>query len=103
MNFLAKFKLKKLRKKAKSFQEQRNQGSNVNMQNEKKVYRDLAKFYEKHSGDKKLPHSDILAIECYRAAAIAGDSEAQYIFAEKKLAMGRFWDEIAADSLGLDI
>lgn len=87
----AKFKLKKLLKKAKNLYDKRERGANVNIKNEVKVLKDLAKFHLKHQFNKKFPKAKIYANEYYRAAAALNDPEAQYILGKEQLETGRFW------------
>jgi len=103
MNFLSKIKLKSLRKKVNNLHNKRERGENIDVKYEIKAQKELGKFYDKHRFDKKLPNAEILANECYRAAALLGDSVAQYIFAERQLQKGKFWDEFAQGIYGRDI
>lgn len=92
MNFLQRFKLRSLKKKAEVLFKKRDSGAG-DVKQEIKIHKDLAEFYDKHQFDKKLPYAPQSALEHYRIAAILGSSEAQYIFAKRKLEEGKYWDE----------
>lgn len=103
MNFLAKMKLKGLLKKAKHLCDKREQGANVNIKNEIKVLKQLAKFYQKHRSDKKLPYATILADEYHRAAASLNDADAQYTLGQTKLEEGKFWQAWIEGNYGSEV
>jgi len=93
MNFWQKLKLNRIRKKVQrvhELREQRNKAEDI--QNEIKLQYQLAEFYDKHRFDKKLPHAEIYALECYRINAALGDRKAQYICGQRLLEQGKFWD-----------
>lgn len=103
MNFLQRIKLKSLKKKVKNLYEKREKGANVDVKYEAKAQMDLGNFYSQHLFDKDLPNAEVYALECYRAAAILGNSEAQYIFANRQMEKGKFWDELSSGMYGRDI
>lgn len=93
MNFLHKLKLKSLRKKVeKQHQLRERRGNNADVQGEVQAQYALADFYDKRRWDRKLPHAEIYALECYRAAAALGDGKAQYICGQRLLEQAKFWD-----------
>lgn len=100
MNIMQRFKLKGLEKKVKKLHDLREQGGNVDVKQEAKAQIELAKFYDAHSFDKKLPRAIVQAFECYRAAAILGDMEAQYICGQRRLEEGKFWEHWSAGLYG---
>jgi TPR repeat protein len=93
MNFFQNLKLKSLRKKVqKTHTLREKKGTDVEIKNEVAAQYNLAKFYDEHLFDKKLPHADIYALECYRAAASLEDAKASYICGSRLLEQAKFWD-----------
>lgn len=92
MNFLKKSKLNSLRKKVQKLHEQAAQQANTNPQAEITAQHELAKFYEQLLFDKDLPQAEVLALECYRAAAALGDIKSHYLCGQKLLEQAKFWD-----------
>lgn len=93
MSLFQKAKLNSLRKKVQKAHDLREQrGANADVQGEIKAQYELAKFYDRHRFDKKVPHAEIYALECYRVAALLGDIKAQYTCGERLLEQGKFWD-----------
>jgi len=93
MNFFSKHKLKSLRKKVEKQHEARERrGNNAEVKAEVEAQYALANFYDKHRWDRKLPHAEVYALECYRAAAALGDAKAQYISGQRLLEQAKFWD-----------
>lgn len=103
MWFWQKWKINKLEKKAKREQERRDQGQQDTIQNEIRVYLELAKLYQKNAFNKRLPHAKDLAFEYYRQAANLGSADAQYYFGHEKLEQGKFWNDLAKSWLGRSI
>lgn len=97
MNLLQKTTFNSLKKKAQKYFEMRQgeQQQNPDITGEVKLQYKLAEFYEKHQYDKDVPHAEIYALECYRLAAILGDTKAQFICGKKLLDKGRFWEGMA--------
>ncbi len=92
MNFLQKLKMNSLRKKVQRTHELREQrNKNEDVQNEINAQIQLAEFYDKHHFDKKLPHAERYALECYRLNAALGDAKSQYICGQRLLEQGKFW------------
>lgn len=100
MNIFQKMKLKGLQKKVQVLYNKRERGDNVDVKFEIKAQLDLAHFYDKHFFDAKLPNAEIYALECYRAAALLGSPEAQYIFGQRQMEKGKFWSQWAAGMYG---
>jgi hypothetical protein len=93
MNFFQKIKLNRLQKKVQKTHDLRErQGGKADAQNEIKAQYELAQFYDKHFFDKKLPHAEVYALDCYRAAASLGDAKAEYICGQRLLEQAKFWD-----------
>jgi TPR repeat protein len=93
MNFFQKLKLKSLRKKVqKAHALREKKGTDVELKNEVAAQYNLAKFYDEHLFDKKLPHAEIYSLECYRAAASLEDVKAYYICGQRLLDQAKFWD-----------
>lgn len=103
MNFLQKMKLNSLTKRVKALYTKRERGGNVDAKHEIDAQLELARFYDQHRFDKKLPKAEIYAAECYRAAAILGSPQAQYIFGQRRLEEGKFWDHWSKGMYGRDI
>ena len=103
MNPLKKMKLNTLRKKVQENKERREAGRAPEIHEEINSLFELAEFYVDNGFDKDLPHADILSCEAYRAAAILGNSEAQYRCGKYFLEMGKFWDEVRDSMLGCDL
>lgn len=93
MIFFQKMKLNGLRKKVQKAHDARERNSsNATVQSEIKAQYELAQFYDKHYFNRKYPHSEIYALECYRIAAALGDAKAQYICGQRLMEQGKFWD-----------
>lgn len=99
MNFLQKWRLKSLQKKAKKLHQARDQGKIEPKQEIAVLYR-LAKFYDKRMHDKKVPYARDIALEYYRAAAKLDDREAQYICSQRFFDKAKFWEQWAKDLYG---
>ena len=52
----------------------------------------MAKIYDRHRFDKKIPQAQWWALENYRAAAALEDRQAQYTVGERLMEIGKFWD-----------
>lgn len=104
MNFLQRAQLRSLQKKAKQLYEKRIAGNTTpDIAAEIATQLKLAKFYDKHRFDKELSNTEILAFECYRAAALLGDLEAQYICGKRLLDKGRFWEQFSQGMYGTHV
>ncbi|MGE3920617.1 MAG: hypothetical protein AB7F64_06705 [Gammaproteobacteria bacterium] len=101
--FLTKMKLNALKKRAQVLHDKRARGEQISAADEIKAFLDLAQFYDKHANDKHYPFAKIEALEYYRAAGHSGSSEAQYIFAQRKLELAKFWQKWAEGPLSMDI
>lgn len=95
MNLIQKMKLNGLNKKLQAFAQKRDEGAQFNSKEEAEHFIDLAEIYGKHESDPETPRATTYALEAYRAAAILGDSNAQYIFGKRKIEEGKFWEEMA--------
>ncbi|CAN5398385.1 hypothetical protein BH10PSE19_BH10PSE19_18060 [soil metagenome] len=103
MNPFNKLRLKALEKKAHALFLKREQSANINVKPEVKVLLALAKLYDKHRFKKSTPNAESIALEYYRAAALLGDTEAQYQFAQRYIEKAKFWDLLAKGVYGLPI
>lgn len=103
MNFLQKRKLNSLKAKVQKLHEQREQGISVDVSQEIDACTQLAKFYEKHYFDKGLPHAEIYAFECYRAAAVLGSAQAQYVCGQRLFEKAQFWEQWSNSIFGQTI
>lgn len=81
------FKIKRLLKKIKSMQLQRehSQPSPDAIKKETVMYHRLAAIYRSLQGKKKYPFAREMGLECYRASAVIEDAEAQYLLAKSLL------------------
>lgn len=101
MNILQKSKFSGLKKKAHKYYEIRqSQQKSPDIQGEIQLQYELAQFYEEHKYDSDVPNAEIHAFECYRSAALLGDTKAQYLCGKKLLEKGRFWDGMAQSMYG---
>lgn len=87
MIFFKQFKIKRLLKKIKSMQLQRQltQPSVEAIKKEIAMYHRLAAIYHSLYGKKKHPFAREMELECYRASAVIEDAEAQYLLAKALL------------------
>jgi TPR repeat protein len=92
MIFFKKMKIKRLLKKIKSLQQQRlhSQPSGDMLLKEIAYYHRLAEIYQSLHGKKKYPYARDMKFECYRAAAMLDDAEAQFLVAKEVLDQALF-------------
>jgi len=88
-------KLKRLLKKATTLHNYRqsNKVADNVVKKESDLYLSMAKIYDKLKNKKKCPHAWHSGLVNYRAAAMLGDSTAQYIVGERLTEEAKFWDK----------
>lgn len=101
MIFFKKFKMKRLLKKIKSMQLQRehSQPTSDAIKKEIAMYHRLAAIYRSLHGNKKYPFAREMMIECYRASAVIEDAEAQYLLAKMILDEAKLRESFQADGV----
>ncbi|WP_298627399.1 hypothetical protein [uncultured Legionella sp.] len=81
---MKRWKIKRLIKKLKAMQNNRinNQPGDEVIKKEVNLYYELAGILKNLKGNKKFPYSELMMIECYRAAANLDDAAAHYQLAQ---------------------
>lgn len=81
---MKRWKIKRLTKKLKAMQSNRinNQPGDEVIKKEINCYYELAGILKKLNGNKKFPYSELMEIECYRAAADLDDAAAHFQLAQ---------------------
>ena len=102
MNPLKKMKLKTLLGRVRENIERREAGRSPELHEEIKSLIELAEFYAESLYDKDCPHAQMLCREAYRAAALLGNSEAQYRCGKLFMESGHFWMDTVAGLLSCD-
>lgn len=102
MNLIQKIKVNGLKKKLQAFAQKREDGAQFDSKTEAEHFIELAQVYDKHEYDPEAPKASTYALEAYRAAAILGDPNAQYLFGQRKIEEGKFWVEMAHSFYGCE-
>jgi hypothetical protein len=92
MLFFKKVQIKRLLKKIKSLQQQRlhSQPSAEVLLKEVGLYHRLAEIYKSFHGKRKYPYARDMVFECYRAAGLLDDAQAQFLVAREMLDQALF-------------
>lgn len=101
MTYLTRWKIKKIVKKLKSMQANRvnNQPSDDLLKKEINYYFELATIYTKLKGHKKFPFAQLMSLECYKAAALLEDAEANYLLGQTFLEEAKFRQNIELEGV----
>lgn len=101
MIFFKQFKIKRLLKKIKSMQLQRehSQPTSDGIKKEIAMYHRLAAIYRSLNGKKKYPFAREMMLECYRASALIEDAEAQYLLGKALLDEAKLRDALQAEGI----
>ena len=101
MLFLTRFTIKRMTRKIKAMQHFRahNQPSDESLGKERNLYHTLAKIYLSLRKNKKYPFAREMAMECYRAAAVIDDSEAQYSLGKQLLEEAKFREQLEQEGI----
>lgn len=93
-------KIKSLKKKIEAMMKNRQENTVSEDETNKEIalHVQLAKVYDSLALNKKYPNAGLQALEAYRAAAILEDAESQYIIGNRRLELGKFWDEYRQSS-----
>lgn len=96
-----KFKIERITKKLKAMQVNRvnNQPSDEQLKKEIAYYFVLANIYKKLQYNSSFPYSDIMYIECYKAAAGLDDGEAHYQLGHNFLEEAKFRQRLQIDGV----
>jgi hypothetical protein len=95
------WQIKRIIKKIKSMQANRNnnQPSNEDLKKEISYYYDLISIYKKLGGKKKYPFAPLMCVECYRAAASLDDPEANYQLGQMLLEEAKYRDQLEQEEI----
>ncbi|KTD73330.1 hypothetical protein [Legionella tucsonensis] len=92
MAYLKRWQIRRIIKKIKAMQANRvnNQPGDEMLKKEIAYYFELASIYSKLKGNKKFPYAQLMYMECYRAAAMLDDAEANYQLGQMILEEAKF-------------
>ncbi|HHT0591845.1 TPA: hypothetical protein ACTXXA_000799 [Legionella anisa] len=92
MAYLKRWQIRRIVKKIKAMQANRvnNQPGDEMLKKEIAYYFELAAIYSKLKGNKKFPFAHLMYMECYRAAAMLDNAEANYQLGQMILEEAKF-------------